>query len=113
MALRIYHELLTTLKEKIRHVRSEAILTVNRQILRIYWEIGKTTEEMETTGGWGAKTIDRLSADLKVEFPEMKGFSPRSLRYMREFFKAYPEYKELKPSVAKSSLVKKKNASTG
>lgn len=113
MAPRIYHELLTTLKEKIRHVRSEAVLTVNRQILRIYWEIGKTTEKMETTGGWGAKTIDRLSADLKVEFPEMKGFSPRSLRYMREFFKAYPEYKELKPSVAKSYSVKKKNAFTG
>jgi predicted nuclease of restriction endonuclease-like (RecB) superfamily len=106
-----YQELLTSLKAKIRVARSISVFTVNSQILSVYWEIGKTIKEMEIAGGWGSKTVERLASDLKSEFPEMKGLSPRSLRYMREFCKAYPNLLKLQPSAAKLSPISSKTAS--
>jgi predicted nuclease of restriction endonuclease-like (RecB) superfamily len=102
MNFKIYHELLVSLKEKILRSRSVAVLTANRQILVMYWDIGKTIEEMENSAGWGAKTIEHLARDLKIEFPEMKGLSARNLRYMREFSKAYPNYQEMQNIVNQS-----------
>jgi len=85
-----YQHLLTTLKEKIRNARVAAILSVNTQLLAIYWEIGKVILAQQKNEGWGAKIIDRLAADLKIEFPDETGFSVRNLKYMRAFAEAYP-----------------------
>jgi predicted nuclease of restriction endonuclease-like (RecB) superfamily len=85
-----YNDIVLLLKEKIRNARLKAVLTANAQLLEIYWEIGKVIAEQEESEGWGTKTIDRLSVDLRVEFEDMKGFSIRNLRYMRDFYKAYP-----------------------
>ena len=107
-----YQTILTNLKEKIRQARFVAIQTVNVQLLSIYSEIGKTILEQEYVEGWGAKTVERLALDLKMEFPDMKGLSPRNLRYMREFAKAYPLFSILQLSEAKSQkgkLVKPKD----
>ena len=58
---------------------------VNTELIRLYWEIGNEILKRQEELGWGAKVIPQLSKDLMAEFPEMKGFSPRNLKYMRLF----------------------------
>ena len=57
----------------------------------LHWDIGRTILARQERAGWGAKVIDRLAADLLEAFPDMKGFSPRNLKYMRAFAAAWPE----------------------
>jgi predicted nuclease of restriction endonuclease-like (RecB) superfamily len=56
----------------------------------LYWQLGQDILTRQRQQGWGAKVIDRLARDLQKEFPDMKGFSPRNLKYMRAFAEAYP-----------------------
>jgi hypothetical protein len=72
-----YQQILNGLKEKIKQARFKAALTANAQLLAIYWEVGQTIIQQENEEGWGAKTVERLSADLRAEFEDMKGFSAR------------------------------------
>lgn len=95
-----YMDILTGLKEKIRQARQKAVIAANTQLLLIYWEIGKTIQAQEKEEGWGAKTVERLSVDLRTEFEDMKGLSPRNLRYMRDFYEAYPDFSMLQQDVA-------------
>lgn len=85
-----YFAILDSLKQKIRQAQLKAAHSVNAQMLSIYWEIGNTIIVQQKIEGWGAKIIDRLAADLKVEFPNETGFSIRNLKYMRAFAEAYP-----------------------
>jgi predicted nuclease of restriction endonuclease-like (RecB) superfamily len=96
-----YASVIQNLKEKIRKARLHAAYTANTQVLVIYWEIGKTISEQEKEDGWGNKIIDTLAIDLRVEFPDMKGFSIRNLRYMRDFSVAYPFFSILQQAAAK------------
>ena len=98
-----YGEQLSKLKDKIKSAQQKAILAVNNEVLIVYWEIGNTIAEQELQAGWGGKTIEKLAADLKAEFPEMKGLSPRNLRYMRDFALAYPAF--LQQAVASSQYI--------
>lgn len=60
-------------------------------MIQLYWEMGRRIRLRMSNEGWGAKVIDRLSADLRTAFPDMSGLSPRNLRYMRDFAAAWPE----------------------
>jgi predicted nuclease of restriction endonuclease-like (RecB) superfamily len=84
-----YRELLAELKQRIRAAQLRAALSVNRELVLLYWQVGRDILARQARQGWGAKVIDRLSADLRREFPEMKGFSPRNLKYMRAFAAAW------------------------
>jgi predicted nuclease of restriction endonuclease-like (RecB) superfamily len=95
-----YSSILQSLKEKIRQARLRASVVVNAQLLQVYWEIGQTILEQQDNKGWGAKIIDKFASDLKIEFEDMKGLSPRNLRYMRGFAKAYPDFTILKSPIA-------------
>jgi predicted nuclease of restriction endonuclease-like (RecB) superfamily len=95
-----YPELLEQLKTRIRAAQVRAALSVNRELVLLYWHIGHEILARQQTAGWGAKVIDRLSADLRREFPEMKGFSPRNLKYMRAFAEAWPEQQIVQQAVA-------------
>lgn len=86
-----YAELLSTLKERIRKAQIRAALSLNRELALLYWHIGREILTRQASEKWGAKVIDRLAVDLRHEFPEMKGFSPRNLKYMRSFAEAYPD----------------------
>lgn len=86
-----YPAFLSGLKVRIREAQVRAVLSANRELVLLYWQIGREIVERQEQEGWGAKVIDRLSADLKREFPEMKGFSPRNLKYMRSFAEAWPD----------------------
>lgn len=87
-----YMLLLQDLKGKIQHARQRAVLAVNSELLIAYWEIGNTILIQQKKEGWGTKVISRLIADLKTEFPDMKGLSPRNFKYMRAFAEAYPKF---------------------
>ena len=73
-----YGEFLEELKRHIREVQVRATLAVNRELVLLYWQIGSRILMRQENEGWGAKVIDRLSADLRREFPEASGFSARS-----------------------------------
>jgi predicted nuclease of restriction endonuclease-like (RecB) superfamily len=86
-----YPAFLQSLKERIRQAQVRAALSVNRELVLLYWQIGREILNRQEQEGWGAKVIDRLAQDLRQAFPQMKGFSPRNLKYMRAFAQAYPE----------------------
>jgi predicted nuclease of restriction endonuclease-like (RecB) superfamily len=96
-----YGNILLTLKEKIRQARLRASIAVTAELLNVYWEIGNTISQQEILEGWGAKIVEKLANDLKSEFPDIKGFSARNLRYMRTFALEYPEFVILQQNVAK------------
>lgn len=86
-----YTAFLQALKERVQAARSRAALAVNTELVLLYWSIGREILTRQAELGWGAKVIDRLSRDLRHEFPEIKGFSPRNLKYMRAFAEAWPD----------------------
>ena len=85
-----YGQLLEDLKIRIRQAQTRAVLSVNRELILLYWHIGREILSRQQQAGWGAKIIDRLATDLRRAFPEMKGFSRTNLLYMRAFAEAYP-----------------------
>lgn len=95
-----YRNILQSLKEKIRQARLKATLAVNQELLKVYWEIGNTILQQQQQEGWGTKVIDRFITDLKTAFPDMKGLSPRNVKYMRAFAEAYPNFEFVQRSVA-------------
>jgi predicted nuclease of restriction endonuclease-like (RecB) superfamily len=78
-----YADWLAELKGRIHAAQQRATLAVNRELVLLYWQIGRDILERQAAQGWGAKVIERLAHDLRQAFPEMKGFSPRNLKYMR------------------------------
>jgi predicted nuclease of restriction endonuclease-like (RecB) superfamily len=86
-----YANWLADLKSRIHSAQQRATLAVNRELVLLYWQIGRDILTRQSVQGWGAKVIERLAHDLRVAFPDMKGFSPRNLKYMRAFAQAWPE----------------------
>ena len=86
-----YEQLLRDLKNRIRSAQIKAALAVNRELVLLYWQIGREILQRQGQEGWGTKVIDRLAKDLKQELPEMKGFSSRNLKYMRSFAEAWTD----------------------
>jgi predicted nuclease of restriction endonuclease-like (RecB) superfamily len=95
-----YAELLTELKAQIRSAQLKAALSVNRELILLYWRIGGQILESQRQEGRGSKVIDRLSRDLRIAFPDMKGFYPRNLKYMRALAEAYSEEQFVQQAVA-------------
>lgn len=86
-----YHDFLRDLKARIHSAQVRAALAVNRELVLLYWQMGRDILARQKAGKWRSKVIDRLSADLRHEFPEMKGLSRANLLYMRAFAEAWPE----------------------
>jgi predicted nuclease of restriction endonuclease-like (RecB) superfamily len=86
-----YEEFLQNLKQRIRTAQVKAVFAVNRELILLYWQIGRGILERQRVAGWGAKVIERIAADLRREFPRMNGFSRTNLLYMRAFAEAWPE----------------------
>lgn len=79
------------LKQRIIEARHRASLSVNREMILLYWTIGRDTLARQEREGWGAKVVDRLAGDLRSAFPEMTGLSSRNLKYMRALADAWPD----------------------
>jgi predicted nuclease of restriction endonuclease-like (RecB) superfamily len=86
-----YDAFLNGLKERIRNAQIRAALSVNRELVLLYWQVGREILARQQQQGWGAKVISKLAKDLQKAFPEMKGFSRTNLLYMRAFADAYPD----------------------
>ena len=86
-----YGAWLADLKARIRKARLRASLAVNAELIALYWRIGLDILERQQRDGWGTKVVDRLAADLRAEFPGMRGFSRANLLYMRAFAEAWPD----------------------
>jgi predicted nuclease of restriction endonuclease-like (RecB) superfamily len=84
-----YVILINELKIQIQAARTKASLAVNRELILLYFKIGKLILEKQAAEGWGSKIVERISNDLRNEFPEMKGLSVTNLFYMRKFAETY------------------------
>lgn len=85
-----YKALLSDLKRKIQEAQVRAGVAVNRELVLLYWTIGREILHRQKSEGWGAKVVDSLAWDLHLSFPYLKGFSARNLKYMRAFAEAWP-----------------------
>jgi predicted nuclease of restriction endonuclease-like (RecB) superfamily len=95
-----YAEILGELKRRIQEERLQVVLAANSAMILLYWNIGRTILERQGSEGWGAKVIDRLAADLREAFPDMRGFSPRNLLFMRGFAESCPDLDVVKQLVS-------------
>ncbi|MFM9965531.1 MAG: DUF1016 N-terminal domain-containing protein [Planctomycetaceae bacterium] len=84
-----YVEFLESLKTRVRQAQTKAMLSVNREMIALYWDIGRQIAERQERDGWGKSVVDRLAADIQQAFPGIGGFSPSNVWRMRAFFLAY------------------------
>jgi len=96
-----YDDFLRSLKHRIRSAQAKAALSVNQELILLYWQIGGEVLQRQQKNQWGTQVIERLARDLRREFPDMKGFSPRNLAYMKAFAEAYPDERILQQLAAK------------
>lgn len=87
--------MLASIKERIRAAQYSALKQVNRELVRLYWDIGRVILERQEKEQWGKAVIRRLAADLQAEFPETRGYSVRNLWSMRQFYVEYRESEKL------------------
>lgn len=95
-----YGPLLAEIKTRVRQAQARAVLAVNAELIRLYWEIGALIDQRQQQEGWGAGVIPRLALDLRNELPEEKGFSERNIKRMLAFHRAYPHLGFVPQSVA-------------
>jgi predicted nuclease of restriction endonuclease-like (RecB) superfamily len=86
-----YPQFLEDIKSRIRVARVRSMLAASRELILLYWEIGRMILDRQSAEGWGAKVVEQLASDLKRAFPDVQGFSPRNLKYMRAFAEAWPD----------------------
>jgi predicted nuclease of restriction endonuclease-like (RecB) superfamily len=86
-----YTNWLSNLKQRINDARQRAVFTINHEQIQLYHDLGKDILGRQNRQGWGAKVIDKLSSDLRVAFPKMKGLSTSNLKYMRFFAQECPD----------------------
>ena len=95
-----YSQTLDEIKRRIRDAQYEALKSVNRQLISLYWDIGRIIVERQKEKNWGKSVVERLGVDLREEFPGLSGFSARNIWYMRKFFLCYQDNPKLQPMVA-------------
>jgi len=101
-----YSSLLVEVKERIRSAQYAALKAVNKELVGLYWDIGKMIAERQKTEGWGKSVVQQLAADLQAEFPGVRGFSVQNLWYMRQFYLEYHNVPKLQPLVGEISWAK-------
>lgn len=97
-----YNAFLVEIKQQIKSSQIKAIKSVNQEMIMLYFSIGKSIYQKQQELGWGAKVIDKLSHDIKSEFPELGGFSTRNMKLMVQFYREYATVEIVQPSVAQS-----------
>ena len=98
-----YGSLLGEIKQRIRSAQYEALRAVNKELISLYWDIGRLIVERQQGETWGKSVVEQLSQDLQAEFPGISGFSPRNIWRMREFYLTYHANEKLTTLVAEIS----------
>jgi len=101
MEISIYNNLFVDIKQRILSAQLKAALSVNTEMILLYWQIGNSIAEKQNMQGWSSGVIPQLSKDLKFEFPNLKGYSERNLGRMLAFYREYPDDSILPQAVAK------------
>src|SRR3989337_1092232 len=101
-----YLELLADIKQRIRSAQFEALRAVNKELIGLYWDIGRIIHKRQKGNTWGKAVVEHLADDLQKEFPGIQGFSARNIWYMRDFYVTYCKNKKLQPLVAEISWTK-------
>ena len=83
-----YLEICSDIKNQIRSAQHRAIIGANRELIMLYWNIGNV---INSNAQWGNKFIENLACDIKIDFPDITGFSVRNLKYMAKFSNLYPD----------------------
>ena len=96
-----YSAWLGEIKSRIVSAQISAARSVNRELILLYWDIGREIVEKQKALGWGQSVINHLSRDLSSAFPAVAGFSPRNLRNMKQFYTAYSNFEFWQQTVAK------------
>ena len=94
-----YAELIGHIKDEIQSTRLSVVLHANTEMTLLYWRVGNAIRQAQEEHGWGAKVIDRVFRDLRKAFPDMRGFSPTNLHYMRQFSEMWSEEAILQQAV--------------
>lgn len=95
-----YGALLVAVKERVRAAQYQALKAVNKELVGLYWDIGRMIDSRQTASERGDVVVKKLAEDLRAEFPGVAGFSWRNLFYMSEFYSAYRDLPKLQPLVA-------------
>jgi len=95
-----YASALGAIKQRIQQERLRVVMAANSAVVLLYWDIGRMILARQRREGWGAKVIDRLSADLREAYPDLRGFSSRNLLFMRSFAEACSDGKKVKQLVS-------------
>lgn len=101
-----YLKFLKEIKEKIISAQYQALRAVNKELINLYWDIGKRIVKNQKVRGWGKSIVENLSKDLQKEFPGISGFSERNLWSIRQFYIDYCNKPKLRPLVAEISWSK-------
>ena len=84
-----YIKFLDEIKSRIVTARIHAIRSVNKELIKLYWDIGRAIVERQKKYKWGGAVVEKLANDLKEDFKTTLGFSTQNLRYMRQFYLEY------------------------
>ncbi len=95
-----YADLLSEVKKRVRVAQYKALRAVNKELVSLYWDIGRLIDGRQAAGSRGDAVVKQLARDLQTEFPGVAGYSWRNLFYMSEFYAAYREHPKLQPLVA-------------
>jgi len=101
-----YTKLLQDIKQRIHSAQYEALKAVNKELIALYWDIGRMIAQRQEGSTWGKSVVERLSIDVQKEFPGIKGFSTQNLWYMRQFYLEYSRNEKLQPMVGEISWSK-------
>ena len=101
-----YNQFFIEIKNRIRTAQYEAMKAVNKEMILLYWDIGKQITEKQDALGWGKSIVETLSKDLQREFLGIKGFGSRNIWYMQQFYSEYQGNEILQPLVAEISWTK-------
>ena len=97
-----YAAFLESLKSRVRQAQTKAMLSVNRELIQLYWDVGREIVQRQELEGWGKGIVDRLATDIQRAFPGLQGFSPVNVGRMRAFYLAYrPD-----PSISSQAVTK-------
>src|SRR5690348_7035114 len=95
-----YKQVLATIKARVTQSQYEALKAVNRELIQMYWDIGRIIVEKQAQFGWGENIVERLSKDLHLAYPGIRGFAVRNVRYMRTFYLTYKADAKLQSLIA-------------
>lgn len=101
-----YGQLLGELKARIHAAQLVALQAVNKELIALYWDIGRRIDERQQAEGWGKGVVEALSKDLRAEFGEKSGYSGRNLWYMLTFYREYKDQPNLQPLAAEIAWTK-------